>query len=243
MSEEQPTAEETGAVAPGIAFSTRLHSWPPDAGFAGLDGKRVADFLAWAYSNLMVNTNRGVLAEYLVANALGVLDAPRVEWNAFDLAYKGKRIEVKAGAYLQAWRQAKLTTPIFGIAPRLPDSTVTGMPRVSGRNADCYVFCLFTPTRHEDATPVQIENWRFYVLAREQLPPEPQKTIGLSALARRACPVRFEQLRTAVDDALGLAADGATQLSPCRSDESRDRQCGTGCGETRSVTTTGLADT
>jgi len=42
---------------------------------------------------------------------------------------------------------------------------------------------------------------------------------------------------------LGLAAVGATQLSPCRSDESRDRQGGTGCGETRSVTTAGPTDT
>lgn len=50
----------------------------------------------------MVNTNRGVLAEFLVANALGVLAVPRVEWNAFDLAYGERRIEVKVGTYLLA---------------------------------------------------------------------------------------------------------------------------------------------
>jgi hypothetical protein len=34
----------------------------------------------------MGNTTRGVLAEFLVARALGVDDQPRVEWNHVDLS-------------------------------------------------------------------------------------------------------------------------------------------------------------
>lgn len=239
MPSDEPTADELVAVAPGVTFSDALHSWHPDELFVGLDGKRVGDFLAWAYGNLMVNTNRGVLAEFLVANALGVLAVPRVEWKPFDLAYGERRIEVKAGAYLQAWRQTKLTNPIFGIAPRLPDSTITGMPQVPCRNADCYVFCLFTPMRHDDADPVVVENWRFYVLATKQLPPEPQRSIGLPALGGLASPVRFEELRAAVDAALihGVVASTISSPTPTGPGENGDSQGVTRSGETRPVTT------
>ena len=39
------------------------------------------EFLAWAYGDLLTNTTRGVLAEYIVATALGIDDTKRVEWN------------------------------------------------------------------------------------------------------------------------------------------------------------------
>ncbi len=56
-------------------------------------------------SDLLSNRNRSIFAEFLVGAALGVLDKPRVEWDAFDLIYQGKKIEVKSSAYLQSWQQ------------------------------------------------------------------------------------------------------------------------------------------
>jgi len=38
------------------------------------------EFQAWAYDDLLTNTTRGVLAEYIVATALGIRDTKRVEW-------------------------------------------------------------------------------------------------------------------------------------------------------------------
>ena len=62
------------------------------------------DFWRWAYSDLLNNTNRGVLAEFLVHSALEAKDVARADWLPFDLTSpSGLRIEVKSSAYLQAW--------------------------------------------------------------------------------------------------------------------------------------------
>lgn len=62
------------------------------------------DFWRWSCSDLLNNTQRGVLAEFLVHSALGTKDAVRTDWLPFDLTSpSGLRIEVKSSAYLQAW--------------------------------------------------------------------------------------------------------------------------------------------
>lgn len=63
------------------------------------------DFWSWAYSDILNNTDRAVFAEYVVGTALGVTDAPRVEWDAVDLRYGDNTIEVKSAAYVQSWHQ------------------------------------------------------------------------------------------------------------------------------------------
>ena len=66
------------------------------------DTPTVQNFWQWAYSDLVNNTTRGVLAEYLVGKALGLpLDQPRQAWDDFDLTYEGVGVEVKSCAYLQ----------------------------------------------------------------------------------------------------------------------------------------------
>ena len=51
-------------------------------------GQVVSDlngFWSWAYSNVIDNAERGALAEYLVACALGVNENVRVNWDKYDL--------------------------------------------------------------------------------------------------------------------------------------------------------------
>ena len=68
--------------------------------FHGEDtGLSVVDFWSWAYSDLLNNTDRGVLAEYIVHSAL--LPPPdskmRNDWHPFDLnSPTGQRNEVKS---------------------------------------------------------------------------------------------------------------------------------------------------
>ena len=78
----------------------------------------MGDFWSWAYSDILSNRNRSIFAEFIVGSALGVVDSPRVEWDAVDLRYKGKKIEVKASAYLQSWPQKKLSHIVFDIAKK-----------------------------------------------------------------------------------------------------------------------------
>ncbi len=81
-----------------------------DDRFAGLDAT-VADFWSWAFSDLRANTTRGVLAEFLVAKAVGATQPVREAWDNYDvLAPDGTRIEVKSSAYLQSWTQSATQT-------------------------------------------------------------------------------------------------------------------------------------
>ncbi len=69
-------------------------------------GETLLDFWRWSASDLVSNATRGVLAEYIVATALGLAGGVRVEWDPFDLlSQEGAKIEIKSAAYLQSWRQ------------------------------------------------------------------------------------------------------------------------------------------
>jgi len=91
------------------------------------------EFLAWAYDDVLTNTTRGVLAEYIVATALGIGDTKRIEWDKVDLRV-GRigvdrfGVEVKSAAYVQAWKQTRPSEIAFDIAPTMgwtPRPTLT----------------------------------------------------------------------------------------------------------------------
>lgn len=88
----------------------------PEQSILNLGALTLADFWSWAYSDLLSNVNRCTFAEFLVAAALGLLDTPRVEWDAVDLRYQGRGIEVRAAAYLQSWHQSHPSAIRFRIA-------------------------------------------------------------------------------------------------------------------------------
>jgi hypothetical protein len=73
-------------------------------------GATVGDYWSWAYSNILCNANRSILVEFVVGKVLDAVSSPWVEWDAYDLLYKGKKIEVKCSAYLQSWPQERLST-------------------------------------------------------------------------------------------------------------------------------------
>jgi len=64
-------------------------------GLPGLPDQTVGEFWQWAYSDVLSNRNRSILAEHIVGVALGVVDKPRVEWDAADLCYQGFKTEVR----------------------------------------------------------------------------------------------------------------------------------------------------
>lgn len=75
------------------------------------------DFYEWAYSDLLVNNQRGHLAEFIVATALGIDSQKRSEWDPYDLKYNDIKIEIKSCAYIQAWKQKTFSKISFDIAP------------------------------------------------------------------------------------------------------------------------------
>lgn len=171
-------------------------------------GATLHDFWSWACSDLVNNTLRGMLAEYIVGLALGcVAGTTRVEWDASDLkTAKGITVEVKSSAYVQSWEQTRLSDISFGIKPTFGwDGATNTYATERERQADVYVFCVFTPTDKTIADPLNLDQWDFYVLSTKQLNDAVgnQASIGLSRL-RRCNPTKstFAELRTAVETAV-----------------------------------------
>ena len=136
---------------------------------SGFQGATLGDYWRWSSSSVLDNTERGILAEFLVANALGLTDKPRVEWGSYDLKMPDcTKIEVKSSAYLQSWRQKKYSTIEFGIArtkeawdPHTGKSQKQDPPK---RIADIYVFCLLKHKEKATVDPLNAEQWEFYVV-------------------------------------------------------------------------------
>jgi len=146
----------------------------------------VRDFWEWSASDLVSNTQRGVLAEYIVALAVGGASGVRTEWDAVDVvASDGTRIEVKSASYIQAWKQSRLSPISFDIAPKQAwDAAANTSTSVPVRSADVYVFAILAHKDQATLDPLNLSQWEFYVLGAAVLDREVpvQKTISLGAL-------------------------------------------------------------
>lgn len=180
----------------------------------GLD---LLSFWQWSTSDVVSNATRGVLAEYLVAGALGVADGCiREEWAAYDLeARDGTRVEVKSAAYIQSWHQERLSQISFLVPKTRGWDRDTNLqdddPR---RKADVYVFALLAHTDQATLDPLDVSQWEFYVLPTRVLDERQrsQHSITLPSLRRLAGDaVGFAGLTDAVAQAAGVqpkASDG-----------------------------------
>jgi len=154
------------------------------------DSKKIklVEFWQWSTSDLLTNTTRAILAEYIVATDLGVDGELRNDWESYDLTSKnGIKIEVKASAYIQTWHQTKLSTISYSIKPATKYNPLKnrfdGIPQ---RHSDYYVFCLLHHKNKETINPLNLDQWTFYILSTRTLDKElpNQKTISLGRLLK-----------------------------------------------------------
>ena len=162
------------------------------------DGPRakLIEYWRWSGSSLVDNTARGMLAEFLVAAALGVHihpHCPRIEWEPYDLQTGGVTIEVKSAATVQSWPQKGPSQIQFGCV---------------SRQADIYVFCIWRPDNPLDRRlagddTLNVDEWTFYILRTAKVPK--QKRIGENSLLKleptKCC---YSGLRDAIK---GVAAE------------------------------------
>ena len=141
-------------------------------------GKSLSDYWRWNASDLLNNTLRGSYCEFIVSAALGVdLSGTNDDWTPYDISfpynweYNGEardevRIEVKSGAYLQAWWQGdgRLSNIQFSIRPTRAWDSINGYAEEVKRQSDVYVFCLYTETVRERADPLVLDGWDFYIV-------------------------------------------------------------------------------
>jgi hypothetical protein len=168
---------------------------PPAARIRGSDelitgtDATLRDFWAWAYSDLRSNTVRSMLAEYLVARAVGADHRPRVEWDSHDvLIPEGLRLEVESVAYLQAWEQTRLSTIQFGGLKARTLSSTEGNSASGSYNADGYVFAVRTATEHAAYDALDLDQWSFWVLPVSAIGGTGQRSIRLSVVEEMAGP-------------------------------------------------------
>ncbi len=166
----------------------------------------ILDFWVWAASDVLNNTLRGTVAEYIVSQATGACAPVRVEWDTVDITTpKGIKIEVKSAAYLQSWHQERPSAISFGIAkkrPWDPETNQYGETRV--RSADVYVFCLLAHRDGPTVKPLELTQWKFYILPTSTLDSSlgNQKTVSLSRLKKLgAVALDYDQIRNAVLEA------------------------------------------
>ena len=176
----------------------------------------VGEFWRWAMSDMLGNRNRGILAEYIVAKLLDVeLSHPRLEWDCYDLIYRGYKIEVKSSAYIQTWHQSvdQRSTLRFGVSAHTCwDARDDTWAKEKKRWADLYVFCVF-PANSESYTrdALDLSHWRFHVASTRQLELNvlaETDEIGLTKV-RQICgdPVGHVELRSKVNRILKDVGD------------------------------------
>lgn len=165
------------------------------------------DFWQWSSSDLVSNATRGILAEFLVASALGLNQGVRNVWDSYDLKTEtGIKIEVKSAAYVQSWYQQKLSNIIFNIRSTLAWNYQTSrFAKEKKRQADVYVFCLLHHKDKETINPMDLSQWTFYVVSTKKIEQTCQnvKSISLSRL-RKLNPIvcNFDGLKEAVENSV-----------------------------------------
>lgn len=170
------------------------------------------EFLEWAHGELLDNRNRGIVAEFIIAKALGLAGTRRVEWDDVDLVYEGRSIEIKSAANLQSWEQTAPVICKFNIPKKsaywdekLGRRMLLDPPR---RMADLYVLCHFKEIDRAKANPLRPDQWDFYVLASATIEEHfgDQKQVALTSVQDCCEAVEFDALRATIESEHGDVA-------------------------------------
>jgi hypothetical protein len=166
-------------------------------------GFSVLEFWQWSSSNLVGNALRGLVAEFLVARAVGADGAIRSEWDSYDVTTPtGLRIEVKSAAYLQSWAQRAESLISFDVRETLAwDAATNGFAPESDRRrqADLYVFALLAHRSKATLNPLDVSQWEFYLVEASVLDEhlKKQRRVSLSRVLGlkpvRACYVDLKR--------------------------------------------------
>ena len=165
----------------------------------------VNDFWSFQFSNILHDPDE--IAEFLVAKALG-LDKPfnKDHWTLYDIDYNGIRVEVKETAYYHSFNEpGKISNQrVFGITKANSNYENPDEKNRFERQNDVYVFCLLKGETAEDAWPLELSHWEFYIVPTSVINKEcgDQKTVSLSRVQNFTKPVDFEHIKETVDRVL-----------------------------------------
>ena len=152
---------------------------------------RIGRFSRWAAGDLTGNRTRGLYAEWMLADRLGLIDADsvRTEWDMVDLRFGSLLIEVKTSGIRQQWSERE-TVPRFSIDRQhsmwdaLSNTTVSSA--TGARAANLYVFCLHSARELTNRSVMDERHWSFWVMPTASLDTlfPNQRSIGTRSLRR-----------------------------------------------------------
>src|SRR3972149_1457097 len=147
--------------------------------FSGAEA-RVIDFWRWALSDLRMNTTRPMVAEFLVAKAVGDNRPVREAWANFDvLSGEGIRIEVKSSGYCQSWTQRELSRINFGrLAARSWDAETGELSSEPEVRSDVFVFAVQSCKDCSRYDPLDTSQWQFWGGAADDIRGYRWNTVG-----------------------------------------------------------------
>lgn len=179
-------------------------------------GFSVLDFWQYAYSELNSDP-RYDIAEYLVSIALELTEAyNRKNWTLFDILYPrnqktipdGYRIEVKCTGYYQTWRtDGKVSQQRAFSIRKVHDEN-----GVLSRHSDVYVFCLLNGNTREEANPLDVDNWAFYMISTHRINEEcgENKSISLQRIKHMSPEFTYAQIKREIDRIVDLECDNVS---------------------------------
>lgn len=170
----------------------------------------VLEFWQYGFSSLNSNVLRGALAEFIVENALkdNMEIEVRSPWGDYDVLYKGKKIEVKCCSYIQDWDQTKFTTVQWsGLKAKelYYSEAVTKLSelnKLADYKSDIYVLALFKHQEHATLDILDMDQWCFYILTKEQLSAitKNRSSVSLALLKKNNIdPVSFKDIQNTIE--------------------------------------------
>lgn len=156
----------------------------------------VQDFWATAFSGLVTNMTRGILAEYLVCKALGLADQVMNDYDSYDaITPEGKRIEVKSSGYIQRWSQKAPSKITFSIGKKFAyDYEAQVFEKDPRRHSNIYVFACHHHMDKGTVDPLDLSQWTFYVVPtvriNEKFPEA--KSVSLAAIVNSLSPLKTD---------------------------------------------------
>ena len=166
-------------------------------------GFSVIDFWQFQFSNIWDMQDQ--IAEFIVAQALRQTEPYNKNgWTLWDINYRGRRIEVKETAYYHSWRSDGKVSKQRTFSINKAHSSYKVRTSETKRQNDIYVFCLNTGETKETSNPLDLDNWRFWVVPTETINRVcgNNKTISLGRLQKITSMkdgMGYHEVKTAVD--------------------------------------------
>ncbi len=176
----------------------------------------VLEFWQYGFSSLNSNVLRGALAEFIVENALkqnNDIDV-RSPWGDYDVLYQDTKIEVKCCSYIQDWDQNQFTKILWsGLkATELYYSDAvkkqSELSRVADYKSDIYVLALFKHQEHATLDILDMDQWCFFVLSKDQIKEVSKNgtSVSMSRLEKASIhPVILDNLEDEINTLLTIA--------------------------------------